>query len=212
MTSNEVERRLGAETVVDPETRKSFVRETYGVISTLFTSEAARERAKGIFSAAGVAEACASLMKLMVFEGEKKGFGKPSLQKCERKALQVVKLINLVYQGLAPFPPGVTIGYGLKIDKQEAHPTIILFWGDEKTGEPPDEEHHIRLPLADAKNHATQLLSCAEAIETDDFMHFFYQEELDFGYEEVQQILGRFALFRQQNRLEDLLGMGCEDD
>lgn len=200
------ERRLGAETVVDPETRKSYVRESYGAISTLLTALAARERAKGIFSAAGVAEACASLMKLMVFEGEKKGFRKPSKAECGQKAAQVVKLINLVYQGLAPFPPGVTIGYGLRIEKQEAEPTIILFWGDEvETGEPPDEEHHIRMLLADAKDHATQLLSCAEAIETDNFLHFFYQEELDLGYEQVQHILGRFALFRQQNRLEDLL-------
>ena len=201
------ERVLGLQTVVDPKTRKSFVREAYGAISTLFTAEAARERAKGIFSAAGVAEACASPMKLMVFE-EKKGFGKPSKAECERKAAQVVKLVNLVYQRLAPFPPGITIGYGLKIDKREAVPTIILFWDNQDeapAGNLPDEEHHIRMLLADAKNHATQLLSCAESIETDNFLHFFYQEELDLGYEEVQQILGRFALFRQQNRLEDLL-------
>lgn len=199
------ERRLAAETVVDPETRKSYVREAYGAISTLLTAEAARERAKGIFSAAGVAEACASLMRLMVFEDEKKGFGKPSKAECDRLAAQVLKLINLVYRGLAPFPPGVTLAYGLRIDKQEAEPTIILFWGDVEAGNPPDEEHQIRMLLVDAKNHATQLLSCAEAIETDNFMPFFYQEELDLGYEEVQHILGRFALFRQQNRLEDLL-------
>lgn len=207
MTEKDLEeRRLGVETVVDPETRKSYVRESFGAISTLFTAEAARERAKGIFSAAGVAEACASLMRLMVFDGDKKGFGKPSKAECERKAAQVLKLIDLVYKGLAPFPPGVTLAYGLRIDKQEAEPTIILFWGDVETGEPPHEEHHIRMLLVDAKNHATQLLSCAEAIETDNFLHFFYEDELDLGYEQVQHILGRFALFRQQNRLEDLLG------
>lgn len=200
---------LGAETIVNPTTRKSFVHETYGHISSLYTAEQARERAQGIFSAAGVAEACASLMSLTVFESGKKGFGKPSLVECERKAAEAVKIVNLVYEGLSKFPPGVTVGYGLKIDKREVIPTVILFWGEDqlKTGEPPDEDHHIRMMLESAKQYATQLLACAEAIETDNFLHFFYQQELGLEYKEVQQILARLALFRQQNRSEDLLEM-----
>jgi hypothetical protein len=184
--------------VTDPKTQASFVRESYGEIATIFTATEARMRGQGIFSAAGIAAACGSMMHLMVFADDNKGFGKPSLPECERKTKEAVKFVNLVYRGLEEFPPGIAIGYGLKIDKQEIHPYVMLHWGDDPIeGQAP--EHYVKLLLPEAKNHATWLMACAEAVETDNFLHYFYQQKLGLSFEQVQQLLSELAAFRQRD-------------
>lgn len=182
-------------TIIDPETKLGSIWETYKDIKTELTPDAARTRAQQIFSAAGVGEACAGIMKLMVFERQNKGgFSKPSKAEVERTATEAGKFVSLVRREVTSVPPGIELAYGFKLDIQKVIPVIVFSW--EKTS--------VRLELDQAREHAKHLLGMAEAIQTDNFLHDFLGNQVGMEFAEVQDILHEFSLFRQRGKLEEI--------
>ena len=177
--------------MLDEDTGDRYVEESYLDYKLRLTPNEAAKRAAEIFRAAGISESCAGLIHILVFEGNK-GFGNKPNKAAVKKA---VSMVGFLIASMKPLEEGLHVGYGFKFMKQEVISVVEFTLGEEK--------HNLR--IEDARNHAKYLFECAEAVQSDRFLHRFLVNHSDLEVEHVQRLLADFALFRQQELLEGLL-------
>lgn len=158
-------------------------RESSGII----TATDCRKRAFALISAIAMAQAEGGIFKTLAPDMKPKGFGQVKLSKQEDMA---VKVLHLIRDVRAPLPSDIEPIFGYNTQQ----PLIKYRWGSQEG----------TLELDTAKHHAQVLLEVAEAAETDSFMYKF-SDRIGLDKQEMSFILAEFALFRQQNWLEDLL-------
>lgn len=160
----------------------------WGESSGIITATDVRRRAFALISAIAMATTEGGIFKTLVPPTLKsKGFGNAKLTADEKMA---VGLLQLIRDARAPLPPDIEPIFG-----HNTHSPLIKYrWGNEEgTWE-----------LDTARHHAQALLEVAEAAETDSFLYKF-SDKVGLEKKEMAFILAEFALFRQQNWLEDLL-------
>lgn len=160
----------------------------WGEASGVITATDCRKRAFALISAIAMAQTEGGIFKTLAPPTLKsKGFGRVKLDKEEKLAVGLLQLIRDVR---APLPPDIEPIFGHNTQK----PLIKYRWGSAEG----------TLEMDTAKHHAQILLEVAEAAETDSFMYKF-SDKVGLEKKEMAFILQEFALFRQQNWLEDLL-------
>lgn len=160
-----------------------IVLQTYGDRTTTLTVTEARAKADAFYHAAAVAEQEA--IAYLTFEPKGKGFvpvnNNPGL-----------KFLRLLRSQRAPFPPDIKVIFGHRTREATV---VFSFHGQDLAFSP-----------AEARDHARGLLQTADAAESDAFLYQFLSQDLECSMSEAEGMVQRFALFRNQNRLEDLLG------
>lgn len=159
----------------------------WGESSGIITATDCRKRAFALISAIAMAQTEGGIFKTLAPSVKPKGFGQVKPSKQEEMATQVLLLIRGVR---AKLPPDIEPIFGYNTQK----PLIKYRWGSAEG----------TLEIDTAKHHAQILLEVAEAAETDSFMYKF-SDKIGLEKKEMAFILQEFALFRQQNWLEDLL-------
>ena len=154
----------------------------------VITATDARRRAFALISAIAMAQTEGGIFKTLAPPTLKsKGFATAKLTKEEQMAVGLLQLIRDVR---SPLPPYIEPIFGHNTQK----PLIKYALGNQEgTWE-----------LDTARHHAQALLEVAEAAETDSFMYKF-SDKVGLEKKDMALILQEFAVFRQQNWLEDLL-------
>lgn len=160
---------------------------SWGDSTGVISATDARKRAFALITAIAIAQTEGGIFKTLAPDIKPKGFGKVTLTKQEDMA---VKVLHLIRDVRVPLPPDIepTFGYNTQ------QPLVKYKWGNQEG----------MLELDTAKHHAQVLLEVAEAAQTDSFFYKFCDSQ-NLDKQVAVDILKEFALFRQQNWLEDLL-------
>jgi hypothetical protein len=184
---------LYVNSTIDPASQAPMVYFSHQGISFALTLSHARNRAMAIFHAAAIAESEAAVYHAFVDfnKNSGKGFGKKKATQTELFGAQV---LNMVREKRQPLPEYVGVIFGFNTRQA----IVSLQWQDLSLQLEPD----------DARQHALQILECAEASESDLFLYSFLQDTIDASLDEAHILIRDFQLFRQRNHLEDLLRGG----
>jgi hypothetical protein len=154
----------------------------------VFSLPEARSKAMGLLQAAAVAQVEANIVTELAKVMTPKGFG----QKQQRE-IQTVGLLDLVRKSRTPLIEGIESIFGRKSQQ----PLLNVHW----YGEP------MQFEMATASYHAEILLRTAEVAESDAFLRFFLSQQCDVPLDRTQIMIEDFALYRNQQSLEQLIGL-----
>jgi hypothetical protein len=169
----------------------------YKQFSGFYGLPEARAKGRGILEAAAIAQAEANIVMELATSVIKpsKGFGNDSYE----KDAQMVGLLNMVRKArthgaqLSPLIPGVIPILGFETKQ----PLLDLLWYGES----------IQMELTSANYHGETLLRTAEVAESDAFLRFFLSQQCSVPLENTQIMIENFGLYRNQQSLEQLIGL-----
>jgi len=160
----------------------------YHSYNGVFSLPETRSKAMGLLQAAAVAQVEANIVTELAKVMTPKGFGQKQQQE-----IQTVGLLDLVRKSRDPLIEGIESIFGRK----SKLPLLNVHW----YGEP------IQFEMATASYHAEVLLRTAEVAENDAFLRFFLSKQCDVPLDRTQIMIKDFALYRNQQNLEQLIGL-----
>jgi hypothetical protein len=172
--------------------------------SQVMSSEDARRFGVAILGAIAIAEndevILAGIFSLEQIEadGSRKGFGKKAAVRPQDG------MGPLLLQLTRQFRPELPFGLEAIVAFRNLKAKIGFPWGD--------RESNLQFEADEAKSHAFNLITAAEAAETDGFLRHFVTFKLGLSEVEAQGMVSEFRDFRERVRLEGLLKKAGPDE